>query len=443
MLQKMVSDRKTEYISYAVVYAIAVLAAKSHLDFAAAILLIAEALFLFVINFKKTGSLVDLKGLFILSWIGGEGIACLKLSKLQSDWSNVTWVTFFLIYLCFQLGYDLWLGKRKSEEIQEVKRDAISARRILICILGLMVVSIACFTLEAAVVGYIPLFNSAPHAYSHFHISGVHYFTISCILIPTLTVLYTKVAEKVTGICLILLFLGNITAVAIPILCVSRFQLLFAVGFAAVTYLMLYKRITWKMIVGLFLVMIPVYVLLTVARRHDVDYLNGIFEMKNPNMPIFITQPYIYVANNFENFNCMVEQLTAHTWGLQMLFPVFALTGLKFVFPQLVAIPDFVTKTELTTLTMFYDAYYDFGILGTAIFAFAVGLASATVINMVQKKKNPMTYMFYGQIAIYLGLAFFTTWFSNPTTWFWLALTVMMYWFVGYRKKGKGTYGTK
>lgn len=197
------------------------------------------------------------------------------------------------------------------------------------------------------------------------------------------------------------------------------------------------------MIVGLFLVMIPVYVLLTVARRHDVDYLNGIFEMKNPNMPIFITQPYIYVANNFENFNCMVEQLTAHTWGLQMLFPVFALTGLKFVFPQLVAIPDFVTKTELTTLTMFYDAYYDFGILGTAIFAFAVGLASATVINMVQKKKNPMTYMFYGQIAIYLGLAFFTTWFSNPTTWFWLALTVMMYWFVGYRKKGKGTYGTK
>ena len=58
----------------------------------------------------------------------------------------------------------------------------------------------------------------------------------------------------------------------------------------------------------------------------------------------------------------MVEQLTAHTWGLQMLFPFFALTGLKFVFPQLVTIPDFVTKTELTTLTMFYDAYYDFGI---------------------------------------------------------------------------------
>ena len=190
-------------------------------------------------------------------------------------------------------------------------------------------------------------------------------------------------------------------------------------------------------------IMIPVYVLLTVARRHNVTYLNGIFEMKNSKMPIFITQPYIYVANNFENFNCMVEQLTAHTWGLQMLFPFFALTGLKFVFPQLVTIPDFVTKTELTTLTMFYDAYYDFGIIGTALFAFIIGLTAAAVSIPVRQKKNPMTYMFYGQIAIYLGLAFFTTWFSNPTTWFWLALTLMMYWFVGYRRKGKGSHGRK
>mgnify|MGYP007107557796 CR=1 FL=1 len=35
------------------------------------------------------------------------------------------------------------------------------------------------------------------------------------------------------------------------------------------------------MIVTSLLIMIPVYVLLTVARRHNVTYLNGIFEMKN------------------------------------------------------------------------------------------------------------------------------------------------------------------
>lgn len=102
----------------------------------------------------------------------------------------------FLIYVCFNLGYDLWIYSFFERTGAGSKRDEISAKRILICIFGLMAVSIACFTLEAVVVGYIPLFNSAPHAYSYFHISGVHYFTISCILIPALTVLYTKVTEK-------------------------------------------------------------------------------------------------------------------------------------------------------------------------------------------------------------------------------------------------------
>ena len=126
-------------------------------------------------------------------------------------------------------------------------------------------------------VGYIPLFNSAPHAYSYFHISGSALFTISCILIPALTVLYTKVTEKISVRTWILFNCRKPDGSGIPILCVSRFQLLFAVGFAAVMYLMLYKKITWKMIVTGLLIMIPVYVLLTVARRHNVTYLNGIF----------------------------------------------------------------------------------------------------------------------------------------------------------------------
>ena len=184
--------------------------------------------------------------------------------------------------------------------------------------------------------------------------------------------------------------------------------------------------------------MIPIYVILTIFRNHDVAYLNSIFEMKWDKMPIFITQPYIYVANNFENFNCMVVGLTEHTWGIRMLFPLFALTGLKFVFPQLISSPLFLTKPELTTLTMFYDAYYDFGIIGVCLFAAILGGVAKVLASIVKKSRNPIAYLFYGQIAIYLGLSFFTTWFSNPTTWFWLILTGMMYLFVGYDKNRKG-----
>ena len=148
--------------------------------------------------------------------------------------------------------------------------------------------------------------------------------------------------------------------------------------------------------------------------------------MKNSQMPIFISQPYIYIANNYENFNCLVEALPAHTWGIRMLFPLWALTGLKFLFPYLVSFPIYVNKAELTTVTLFYDAYYDFGIVGVLVFACILGAVCFLLVEKLKEMRNPIGCLVYGQFAIYMMLSFFTTWFSNPTTWFYLAVTGAM-----------------
>ena len=425
-----------EYGTYMLVFLASYIASLAGLYYLSGILLMGEALYLYVHWVRETGSLVELRALFTLAWVGGQGIACMQLSKLQSDWQYITWLSFFLIYIGFGIGYE-WGQKYGKVEERELEKNEFQSGRLFICIIGLMAVSIACFAFEALKVGFIPLFSDEPHAYSYFHVSGVHYFTISCILIPAITILYLKVSRHIGWKKIAALVLANFTAVAVPFLCVSRFQLLFAVGFAVVTYIMVNKRIRLRTMVILLVALVPVYIILTVFRHHDVTYLNSIFEMKCSKMPIFITQPYMYVANNFENFNCMVAQLTEHTYGLKMLFPFFALTGLKFLYPQLVSFPIFLTKKELTTLTMFYDAYYDFGIVGVFIFAVIVGAVAKVLMSIVKKSQNPVSYLFYGQIAIYLGLAFFTTWFSNPTTWFWLILTGMMCWFVGYDKNKK------
>lgn len=428
---------KIQYLSYCLAYVLAMCLSRNGFHMLSGMVLLAEALGIYLVLFFQEHNLVNMKGFFTLSWVGGQGIACFQLSHLQKDWSNVTWLCFWLIYMGFSIGYDLYERKRSvsEEEKTPFRKDEITANRLLICIIGLAVVSVACFSLEAVVVGFIPFFSDLPHAYSYFHISGVHYFTVSCILIPAISVLYFESVEEKKPVKMILLGICNVEAVLIPILCVSRFQLLFAVGFAVVTYIIVNKKIKLRTLLGLLCVMIPAYVVLTVARNHDVEYLNGIFEMKNSSIPIFVTQPYIYVANNFENFNCLVEQLPSHTWGLRMLFPFFALTGLKFVFPSLVMFPNYITKTELTTLTMFYDAYYDFGVPGVLIVAAVIGAFASAVNQRIRKDKNPIIYLLYGQVAIYLGLSFFTTWFSNATTWFWFALTFAMYLFVGYRKR--------
>ncbi len=422
-----------EYGVYTLAFLVSYIASCAELYYLSGLVLMAEAVCLYVHWSKEDGNLTELRALFTLAWVGGQGIACLKLSRLQSDWLPVTWLCFFLIYIGFGIGYE-WGGKKQRTVRRELCKDEIQAGRLLACITGLAAVSLICFIFEAVRVGFIPLFSKEPHAYSHFHVSGVHYFTISCILIPAITVLFLKVGNIKGRKEKILLLTANIEAVAVPVLCVSRFQLLFAVGFAVVTYVMVYQSIRLRTLGMILAALIPVYVILTVFRHHDVAYLNGIFEMRYEKTPIFITQPYMYVANNFENFNCMVEQLDQHSFGMRMLFPVFALTGLKFVFPQLTSYTVYLTKPELTTLTMFYDAYYDFGVLGVFLFAVLIGGAAGRIGKSIKGCSNPTAYLFYGQIAIYLGLAFFTTWFSNPTTWFWLVLTGMMYCFVGYDK---------
>ena len=431
-------------------YAAAFLLDRAGLCWPAGFCLMGAALWLYISDYRRSGCLVHLRGLFSLFWIGGQGVACLKLSRLQVPWSPITWICFFLAYSVFYLTF-AWLsgeislgGKRGRNPAWPAARTqggkplgGVSGAGLFECLLGVTAVSLAAFCFEAWYLGYIPfLVRGVPHAYSYFHVTGVHYFTVSCVLAPALGVLFFVTDRGRSGQAKRLLAAAAVLiALAIPILCVSRFQLLFAVGFAVVVYILTNKNLNWKVLLLLLAIMVPVYVGLTVARNHDVEYLNGIFDMKNRNTPIFVTQPYIYVANNFENFNCLVEQIAEHTYGLRMLFPVFALTGLKFVFPELTTSPIYITKPELTTLTMFYDAYYDFGIVGVLLLALAIGFAAKKLTGWIHRSGNPVACLFYGQIAIYLGLAFFTTWFSNPTTWFWLALTTVMYLFVGYRKK--------
>lgn len=389
--------------------------------------LMAAALFLYALDYRRTGNLIHLRALFSLFWVGGQGVSCLKLSSLQTDWAFETWACFFVAFAGFWITFEILdRKKRRYREWITYRNHTMRARAATFdCMVGITVLSLTAFIVEAVVLGYVPFFlRGVPHAYSEFHITGVHYFTVSCVLVPALTVIYFmgergRVDRKKCAA----IWIMTAVSLIIPILCVSRFQLILAVLLAVFTYISIQGR--FRLIHGVILVlmMVPLYVMLTIARSHDVTYLNGIFEMKNSSTPIFITQPYMYIANNYENFNCLVEQLPAHSLGLKMLFPVWALTGLKFLIPSLVNFPIYVDKVELTTVTLFYDSYYDFGILGVLLFSCLLGLVAFQLMKALPRMKNPAGYLLYSQIAAYMMLSFFTTWFSNPATWFYLAAT--------------------
>ena len=412
------------------------------------LVLILAAVLEYLFYYKKSGFLLQAEAVFSLFWIGGCGLSAMKLSRLATEWTVTTWLCFSLVYLCFIGGYESAAALERRRKGKTAGNDQkkgrysdglsreLQAKRILHCIYGILAVSVVCFLIEAMFCE-IPLFSDKPHAYSYFHISGVHYFTVSSIFALPLSVLYIYIKGRPEKRDYIRLGICCIIGLMIPVLCVSRFQLMLAVLLSVCVAVSAWPGIRFRYVVLAVAALVPVYVILTVARNHDVAYLNGIFEMKNSSTPIFITQPYMYVANNFDNFNCLVKELPSHTWGLRQLFPLFALTGFKFLKPELVSFPIYITKTELTTVTLIYDAYYDFGVLGVALFGLILGAVCFLVLKEQGEKKNPLRFLFYAQLAMYLVFSFFTTWFSNPTTWFWFGLTGICYWYVGRNKTHK------
>lgn len=447
-------ERKTivPYISILLVTAASMGISKTGQHIASGLLLLMGAVFLYIYFFRNTGSLVNFKGLLVAFFMGGEGIAAFQLSHLQTEWSGVTWLCFMLFMLAFLLGYDgkefLDAKRYGGEKLSRVHNSSANDKavtvegRLLKAIAAVALVSFAAFLLEVCILGYVPLFSKDTHAYNYFHVSGVHYFTVTCMMVHALTLIHWMVRRKRGGGKLekkqmALLAVSNGLALSIAILCISKFQFLLTVALPLLIYLMMKKDIRLKRILavggGICVLGAAVMVFMIMRRNYAPGYLNGIFEMKDPSLPMFIQYPYMYIANNYANFNCLVQQMTGHTFGLRMAFPVFALTGLKFLSPfrEWLSLPVYLTKTELNTLTIIYDAYYDFGVPGVFLLGAVLGAVCAFLARKMREDGNPVIYLFGGQMAMYLVLSFFSTWFSLPTTWFWLAVTVVLYWYVG------------
>lgn len=411
---------------YLLAYGAAYLFARGGGNDLAGISLIAAALYLYWDDYHKSGNIAHLRGIFALSWVGGQGVACLKLSKLGMVWSNVTWLSFLLAFAGFWITFYVL---NYYIENTDVRRNRLKDfhnldSSVFLCACGITAVSLFSFLVEASILGYIPLFlKGVPHAYSYFHLTGIHYFTVSCVLTPSLAIIYVCINRGRDKGRARILAVATVVSLAIPILCVSRFQLIMAVFLAIITYMLADPHLNIWYALGALLLLGLAYVLLTIARSHDTAYLNEIFEMKNSRIPIFISQPYSYISNNYDNFNCLVEGLKEHSYGYRMLSPVWTFTGLKFFVPELTNFPVFYTKEEMTTLTLFYDAYYDFGLLGVFTLSSGLGALAYYLSRMLAYMRNPIGYLFYAQIAMYLLLSFFTTWFSNPTTWFYLGVT--------------------
>ena len=79
-------------IVYLVCYAASLLLALSRHYLLSGAGLLAAAVYLYASDYIRSGNLLHLRGIFALSFVGGQGLACMKLSYLSQAWSARTWL---------------------------------------------------------------------------------------------------------------------------------------------------------------------------------------------------------------------------------------------------------------------------------------------------------------------------------------------------------------
>ena len=372
----------------------------------------------------------DLRILLTVSWIGGITLSLLRLSEWQTEWSIRMWVCCGLFYFLFQAGYDLltyFYGKRNDDNVVvlDTGKQAYE-KRMFAAILILTAVSLGAFLLEGILLDmqYPLLVKNTPHAYTDFKISGLHYFTVSSVLIHPLSVIYlfkTEESKKKKAVVLML----NVLALSVPVLLLSKFLVFQAIMLTVFAFLWVRKlpaKTAAIIVCTALLAAAGIFIAVVGMRHYPEGYLQQVFRFRDPDTPVAVQYPYIYVTINFENLNRQIAHLQHYSYGLRSSLPFFALTGMKkyvpFVKEAFDALERYAAYWMLPTETLLYDVYSDFALYGTAVFSILLGLASAWLTRMCEKRGRVFGIMMYAQFACYLLLSFFSTWFSNATVWF-------------------------
>ena len=414
---------------YTILYFVSMMLYYLKQEIIASVIMISLAIFLYVSETRVYKRIINVRGLFALGFIGGFGLSLLKLSKLSQEYNIITFLAIYISYFSLYLGVYLEGRNKKLDNLNrkvrlEKKDTLFTSQEILLIVL--FVITLASFVIEAIILKFIPVFTLAtPHAYSSFHVFMLHYITTFYSFIPCFAICnyYIEPERKQSKVFVIVSF---VYVIIMSLLLVSRSQLILSLVLS-LFIVVIYKTKTLKkivfnkknifMIVASMLLFLVLYMAITISRAHNVEYLNGIFEMKNEKMPIFITQPYMYVAHNFENLNYMIYNI---------------FTFVKKFFPIVVDAPYYIIKEELSTVTIIYDAYYDFGLVGVAIFCFLLGYIGKKLEDRAYKifeeeqYKNNYILIIFSLFCYYMFFSFFQTYFSLTDTWVYIIILSMI-----------------
>lgn len=369
---------------------------------------------------------------FGLTWSIVFGLANLKFSGLQSDWTPWQWTYALMGPVSFLVGlfvvYVMNIGST-LHPIREIRctlqRQRVKNDRLFYFILATFLTYLLGYAIILVIKGNVPLFAPNPAAArTTFSIFGFGLFLHHVPLVVFFSLIYLIVArdEASKRFIVKLIIVASVVTYA---LLLQRYHLIM-ITVMAFTFLYYATRyIRFSTTVGFLAVALVVIYSIATARVGQFLQL-ALYKsslMRFPPQYAALTEPYMYVVMNVENFVHAVTKLEAHTFGYYTFNFALALTGLKHWIQNYFGIVDTpFLFSGYNTYTMFWTFYRDFGILGISIVPLILGFVVGTLYYAMRRNPTVERLSFYSIVVFLMGLSFFINllgylWFVYIVAW--------------------------
>nr|WP_281505714.1 O-antigen polymerase [Streptococcus uberis] len=214
--------------------------------------------------------------------------------------------------------------------------------------------------------------------------------------------------------------------VLIAVLLSNKFQIIYMLVLFLISYNSFKKKIKLKTLMLSALSIIFLFILLYEFVYKDMygvsmDTLYSAYRMRIPGNLKYLTQPYLYVAFNFENLYHFIVSDTHHLHGLKSFGSILELFNLKGIYSlqtlsYLSEWKNLLPIPSMTTGTMFQDFVQDGGIPFAYVMTYLCGFGSRASYDSFKINKNFGSFFLYAATTVAIFMSFFANVFTLKVT---------------------------
>lgn len=346
-------------------------------------------------------------------------ITGLRLSSLQSYYKPWFYIMIYIAIILFSVSERLVLKYRGIHELEEEIRFNGMAMydphtmRVMVFILWLLVA--VSFAITIVVLGAPPALSLSSDRSTYYLGGWGAIFSLNSVLYTL--ILFDRYQLKAINNKLSIFYI--ISLYCSVILIANKFQIFTLVLIFIVMRSLMVKGQSVRSLIFLAIIAILIFAILynTVYLKmynfSEADTLKW-YSLNIPKQIGFLANPYLYIANNFDNLYNFMSKNPNLMYGYNAIYNITRSNNLcKLLFGQLISArsKDFAVSVNfgaMNTGSFFLNSYWDFGIPGIFIYTVFCGMLCGFIERKLVQNKNFMSCFAYCYAMISVFLSFFT-----------------------------------